>query len=102
MTSPIGDPVLLKSPENKTLFKRVPSLDEFGKLGNIHDCHLLVDRVQKVDEQSALSTLRSFWIIEGWGIREGYHRQTQLATLDHDSPFIWLGGQSVLEPFSTS
>ena len=64
MTSPIGDPVLLKSPKNKTLFKSVPSLDEFGKLGNIHDCHLLVDRVQKVDERSALSTLRSFWIIE--------------------------------------
>ena len=61
MTSPIGDPVLLKSPKNKTLFKSVPSLDEFGKLGNIHDCHLLVDRVQKVDERSALSTLRSFF-----------------------------------------
>ena len=71
MTSPIGDPVLLKSPENKTLFKSVPSLDEFGKLGNIHDCHLLVDRVQKVDERSALSTLRSFLDHRGLGYSGG-------------------------------
>ena len=71
MTSPIGDPVRFKSPKNKTLFKSLPPLDEFGKFANIHDCHLLVDRVQKVDEESALSTLRSFLDHRGLGYSGG-------------------------------